>query len=155
MLSSRPKKRYYWYGHTEDATFQGSICLANTLSVCETKITQTYENDKIGLSTGVSTFTRGGGWKPAFASYPAHCYLGSLNGQSLLLFLSPSVCRAGSPPSAWLIASHQGVYGPGPALSPAAGRHAISPTCWVVPPVCIEVTPPSVSPWSFIIINWY
>lgn len=106
MLSSRPKKRQYWYGHTEDATFQGSICLANTLSICETKITQTYEDDKMGLSTGVNTFTRGGGWKPAFASYPARYYLVSLNGQSLLLFLSPCCCRACSLLSPCLVASN-------------------------------------------------
>lgn len=61
MLIPRPKKRQYSYGHTEDATFQGSIFLANTLPICETKITQTCEDDKMGLSTGVSTFTRGGG----------------------------------------------------------------------------------------------
>lgn len=89
MLSSRPKKRQYWYGHTEDATFQGSICIANTLSICKTKITQTYEDDKMGLSTGLSTITRRRGRKSAFASYLARYYSVSLNGQVATPLLMP------------------------------------------------------------------
>lgn len=146
MLSSRPKKRQHCYGHTEDATSQGSVCLANTLSICETEITQTYEDDNMGLFTGVSAFTRGGGGKTGFSSYPAWYYVVSLNGWSLLL-LSPSF--APGVVLCWtslLVASNPGLGG--------SQAWSISCCLWMwhlshfqSGPTCVP--PPLASSWGF------
>lgn len=147
MFSWKPKKRQYWYGHTEDATFQGNVCLANTLSICDTEIIQTYEDDKMGLCTGVSAFTRGGGRKSGFASSPAHCYMVSLNRKSLLLLWSPSFC------SGWSLLEHcLAVYTP--------QRRCICLSCplWTLSPTCEVLPAVSHLPWSvlegFVINNW-
>lgn len=139
-LKKKNKNHQYWYGHTEDATFQGNICLVNTLSICDRKITQTYEDGKTGLCTGVSTFTRGGGRKSGFASSPARCYTVSLNGKSLLLLWSPSFCSGWSLLEDCLAASNPCVY-----ISPAPCGHAIS-HLWSGPS-CISS--PLVSSWGF------